>query len=131
MIYRHPDGPTLTYSASELIATDENGNRVCLPIGPIGMLELAAELVALANANVNDGGNLAEQAGAGAAMDCLNALLLAKQSSQGERISIIQNAIIGLHRTSHPERAAGGFAVVLEGVLQIGLANLQKGRAEE
>lgn len=126
-IYRHPDGPALTYSASKLIATDENGNSVSLPIGPQGMLELAAELVALAK----DGGNLAEQAGAGAAMDCLNALLLAKQSSQGERISIIQNAIIGLHRTSHPERAAGGFAVVLEGVLQIGLANLQKGRAEE
>ena len=121
MIYRHPDGPALTYSASELIATDENGNSVCLPIGPIGLLELAAELVALAN----DGGNLAEQAGAGAAMDCLNALLLAKKSSQGQRISIIQNAIIGLQSTTHPERAAGGFALVLESFITRGLEALQ------
>ena len=121
MIYRHPDGPALTYSASELIATDENGNSVSLPIGPQGMLELAAELVALAN----DGGNLAEQAGAGAAMDCLNALLLAKKSSQGERISIIQNAIIGLQSTTHPERVAGGFSVVLESVVTRGLEALQ------
>ena len=121
MIYRHPDGPALTYSASELIATDENGNSVSLPIGPQGMLELAAELVALAN----DGGNLAEQAGAGAAMDCLNALLLAKKSSKGERISIIQNAIIRLQSTTHPERVAGGFSVVLESVVTRGLEALQ------
>ena len=120
-IYRHPDGPALTYSASELIATDENWNSVSLPIGPQGLLELAAELVALAN----DGGNLAEQAGAGAAMDCLNALLLAKKSSQSERISITQNAIIGLQSTSHPNRAAGGFAVVLESVITRGLEAMQ------
>ncbi len=120
MIYRHPDGPTLRVNAGELIAADENGNSVSLPIGPIGLLELAAVLIALAN----DGGNLAEQAGSCAAMDCLNALLLAKQSSQGERISLIQNAIIGLQSTTHPERAAGGFAVVLESVVTRGLAAL-------
>ena len=69
-------------------------------------------------------GNLAEQAGSGAAMRCLNALVEAKKSSQGDRISIIQNAIIGLQSTSHPDRAAGGFAVVLESVITRGLAAL-------
>ena len=116
-VYRHPDGPALTYSAGELVATDETGNTVRLPIGPVGLLELAAELTALAN----DSGNLAEQAGSAAAIDCLNALLLAKKSSQGERIEIIQNAITSLQRTTHPDLAAGGFAVVLESVVQRGL----------
>ena len=114
-IYAHPDGPALTYSASELIATDENGNSVSLPIGSQGMLEL----VALAN----DGGNLAEQAGNAAAIDCLNELLAT--DNQGERIRIIQNAITGLQNTTHPERAAGGFAVALESVIERGLEALQ------
>ena len=118
-IYAHPDGPALTYSASELIATDENGNSVRLPIGLLGMLELAAELVALAN----DSGNLAEQAGNAAGIDCLNELLAT--DNQGERIRIIQNAITGLQNTTDPERAAGGFAVALEGVIESGLEMLQ------
>ncbi len=120
-VYRHPDGPTLSYSASELVATDDNGNTVHLPIGPDGLQELAAELVTLAN----DSGNLAEQAGAGAAVECLNALLRAKHCSAGERIEIVQNAITSLQRTTHPDRAAGGFAVVLTNVVQRGLEALQ------
>ena len=118
-IYAHPDGPALTYSASELIATDDNGKTVSLPIGPLGLVELAAEL----NAIGNDGGNLAEQAGNAAGIDCLNELLAT--DNQGERIRIIQNAITGLQNTTHPERAAGGFAVALESVIERGLEALQ------
>ena len=114
-VYRHPDGPTLSYSASELIATDENGSSVRLPIGPLGLSALAAELLALAS----DAGNLAEQYGSAAAIDCLNELLATDSAS--ERITIIQAAILSLQSATHPERAAGGFAVVLESVIERGL----------
>lgn len=120
-LYRHSDGPTLSYSASELVATDDNGHRVCIPVCPSELLKLAAELVALAN----DGSDLAEQAGAGAAINCLNALLQAKHCSAGERIELVQNAVISLQRTTHPDRAAGGFAVVMESVVQRGLEALE------
>jgi hypothetical protein len=112
-VYRHPDGSTLAYSDSELTATDQDGNSVSLPIGPTGMLELAGELVALAN----ERGNLSEQAGAGAALDCLDALLAAKKGTQGERITIVRDAIVSLSATANPARAAGGFAVALENVV--------------
>ena len=118
-VYYHPDGTALTYSASELIASDENGNSVRLPIGPLGLSVLATELLALAN----DSGNLAEQQGSAAAIDCLNELLV--NDSASERISIIQAAIVSLKNATHPERAAGGFAVVLESVIERGLEALK------
>lgn len=117
-VYQHPDGPALTYSASELTATDENGNSVRLPIGPLGLSALAAELLALAN----DAGNLAEQYGSAAAIDCLNELLATDSAS--ERITIIQTAILSLQSATHPERAAGGFAVVMESVIERGLEGM-------
>ena len=49
-VYSHPDGFTLAFTESALIATDDEGKCVLLPIGPPhGLLELAAELLALAD----------------------------------------------------------------------------------
>ena len=118
-VYQHPDGPALSYCASELTATDENGNSVRLPIGPLGLSALAAEMLVLAN----DVGNLAEQHGSAAAIDCLNELLATDSASK--RINIIQAAILSLQSATHPERAAGGFAVVLESVIERGLEALK------
>ena len=118
-LYSHPDGFTLAFNDDALIAINDEGKIVSLPIGPLGLVELAAEL----NAIGNDGGNLAEQAGNAAGIDCLNELLAT--DNQGERIRIIQNAITGLQNTTHSERAAGGFAVALESVIERGLETLQ------
>jgi hypothetical protein len=121
-IYSHPDGSKLEYTHGELTATDADGNTVALPIGPTGLLELADKLIA--HANETDPGNLAEQAGSGAALDCLDALLAAKVSTQSERIQIIQDAIVSLSTTTNPERAAGGFSCILANVIVRGLENL-------
>lgn len=119
-VYNHPDGFTLAFNDHTLIATDDDGKTVSLPIGPLGLVELAAEL----NAIGNDAGNLAEQAGAGIGIDCLNAVLAAK--TQGERLRAIQSAVLDLQRLAHPRRAAGGFAGAVVNVLEIGIANLPK-----
>ena len=114
-VYSHPDGFTLAFNDHTLIATDDNGKAVSLPIGPLGLVELAAEL----NAIGNDGGNLAEQAGAGIGIDCLNAVLAG--ATQGKRLRAIQSAVLDLQRLEHPKRAAGGFSVALVNVLERGL----------
>ena len=124
-VYNHPDGFTLAFNDHTLIATDDDGKTVSLPIGPLGLVELAAEL----NAIGNDAGNLAEQAGAGIGIDCLNAVL--NMTTQGERLRAIQSAVLDLQRLAHPRRAAGGFAGVLVNVLERGLASLPKYERED
>ena len=114
-VYSHPDGFTLAFDDHTLIATDDNGNTVSLPIGPLGLVELAAELDTIGN----DAGNLAEQAGAGIGIDCLNAVLAG--TTQGKRVRAIQSAVLDLQRLAHPRRAAAGFSVVLVNVLERGL----------
>ena len=119
IVYRHPDGFELTYGDHELTATDDDGNSVRLPIGVLGLAELAEKLAAIAN----DPGSQSEQLGSAAAIDCLNELLTTDSAS--ERIDTIQSAILSLQSAAHPERAAGGFAVVMENVIERGLECLQ------
>ena len=114
-VYSHPDGFTLAFDDHTLTATDSDDKTVSLPIGPLGLVELAAELDTIGN----DTGNLAEQAGAGIGIDCLNAILTGK--TQGARLGVIESAILSLQRLAHPERAVGGFAGVLVNSLERGL----------
>ena len=114
-VYSHPDGFTPTFNDYTLIATDDDGNTVLLPIGPLGLVELAAELDTIGN----DAGNLAEQAGAGIGIDCLNAVLAG--ATQAKRVRAIQSAVLDLQRLAHPRRAAAGFSVALVNVLERGL----------
>ena len=114
-VYSHPDGFTLTFNDHTLIASDDDGNTVSLPIGPLGLVELAAELDTIGN----DAGNLAEQAGAGIGIDCLNAVLA--EATQAKRVRAIQSAVLDLQRLAHPRRAAAGFSVALVNVLERGL----------
>ena len=115
LVYQHPDGFTLAFNNTVLTATDDEGNTVSLPIGPLGLVELAAELDTIGN----DAGNLAEQAGAGIGIDCLNAVLTG--ATQGKRVRAIQSAVLDLQRLAHPRRAAAGFSGVLVNVLERGL----------
>jgi hypothetical protein len=44
LLYRHPDGWTISYSENALIATDDELNFVIVPIGKTMLLELAKKL---------------------------------------------------------------------------------------
>ena len=117
-VYRHPDGFELTYGEHELTACTPDGVALSMPIGLLGLTALAEKLTAIAN----DSGNQSEQFGSAAAIDCLNELRAT--DSAGERIDTIQSAILSLQSAVHHERAAGGFAVVLESVIERGLESL-------
>ena len=114
-IYSHPDGFELTYGDHELTACTPDGVALSMPIGVLGLAELAEKLAAIAS----DTGSQSEQYGSAAAIDCLNELLATDSAS--ERIDTIQNAILSLQNAARPARAAGGFAVVLESVIERGL----------
>ena len=43
-VYSHPQGFTVTFNDNTLIATDDDGKSVCLSIGLLVLVELAAEL---------------------------------------------------------------------------------------
>ena len=117
-VYQHPDGHELTYGDHELTACTPDGIALSMPIGVLGLAELAEKLTAIAN----DAGGQSEQHGAESAIDCLDKLLATDSAS--ERITTIQNAILSLQSAVHHERAAGGFAVVLESVIERGLESL-------
>ena len=48
-IYNHPDCFTLAFNDHTLIATDDDGKTVCLPIGQLGLVDLGNALLALAD----------------------------------------------------------------------------------
>lgn len=109
-IYSHPDGHEIHCERNVLTACTAEGVAVSIPIGsPANVLALAEALTAIAN----DAGNLAEQAGAEAAIDALSDM--AATDDRGERIATLQSAILGAMKSPHPERFAGGLAVVLAG----------------
>lgn len=66
-----------------------------------------------------DEADLAEQAGAALAINCLNDIL--NSPSQAVSVTALQNALLDLQRLPHQERAAGGFAVAMVNSIEQGL----------
>ncbi len=62
--------------------------------------------------------DLAEQAGAAIASNCLTDMLNAP--SQAVSVTVLQNALIHLQRLPHPDHAAAGFAGALVAVINPG-----------
>lgn len=76
---------------------------------------------------VDTAADCAEQAGAEIGNRLLNDLLAA--DNQGQRIAMLQAAILKLAELQHHDRAAGGFAGALVNTLEVGLENLPKDEA--
>lgn len=65
----------------------------------------------------------AEQAGNAIATNCLNDILNAP--SQAESMAALRTALLDLQRLPHPKRAAGGFAVAMVNIIELGLGAAQ------
>ncbi|WP_096697781.1 hypothetical protein [Polaromonas sp. AER18D-145] len=114
-IYRHPDGFDISFAPGLLNVTNDDGDSVAVPIGLLGITKRVGKL----NAIGDDAVNLAEQAGAGIAIDYLNAMLATR--AQVERVAAMQTAILDLQRLPHPGHAARGAAAAMLNVLKRGL----------
>lgn len=122
--YKHPDGFTLGFSDNTLIATDDNGNTVSLPMGLAGLTELGNALLVLAAEQ--DEKFTSECAGALMGRDLINELLMLRGKPQCEAVQATHAKLHALSQLEHSGSAAGGFAGAVVNVLEIGIANLPK-----
>ena len=119
-VYQHPDGHEITVSYGLLTACTSEGTAVSLPIGPDGLRDVAQKLLALADADT------AERAGAELGHALLAELLALRGHPQSEAFRAVRDKLTELHKLEHFDSAAGGFAVVIVNVLEVGIANLPK-----
>ena len=119
-IYTHPDGHEIAVGDGLLTACTSEGTAVSLPLGPAGLRDVAAKLLALAEADA------AERAGAALGGELLAELLALRCSPQADALRHVHGKLLALHKLEHFDRAAGGFAVALVAVLVLGIANLPK-----
>lgn len=117
-IYTHPDGHEIAVGHGLLTACTSEGTAVSLPIGPAGLRDVAAKLLALADAGT------AEHAGAELGHDLLAELLALRGSPQADALRHVHGKLLTLSKLEPFDRAAGGFAVALVPVLVLGIANL-------
>jgi len=121
--YTHPDGHEIAVGHGLLTACTSEGTAVSLPSGPGGLRDVAAKLLALADADEADG---AERAGAALGGELLGELLALRGRPQAEALRTVHAKLQALAQLEHFDRAAGGFAVALVPVLEVGIANLPK-----
>ena len=119
-VYRHPDGHEITVGAGLLTACTSEGTAVSLPIGPDGLRDVAAKLLALADADTT------ERAGAELGHALLAELLALRGHPQSEAFRAVRDKLNALSKLGHFDSAAGGFAAVIVNVLEVGIANLPK-----
>ena len=119
-VYQHPDGHEITVGAGLLTACTSEGTAVSLPIGPAGLRDVAAKLLALADAGT------AERAGAELGHDLLAELLALHGHPQVEAFRAVHSKLNALSKLEHFDSAAGGFAAAIVNVLEVGIAHLPK-----
>ena len=128
-VYSHPDGFALAFNDRTLIATDDDGKAVSLPIGPTGLAELGHALLALAAEQEEK--FTSERAGAGMGFDLIDELLAVRDEPQAEAFRALHDKLLALSKLEHFNSAAGGFAGAVVNVLEIGIANLPQFERDE
>ena len=123
-LYEHPDGFTLDFDDNSLIATDDDGKSVSLPIGPTGLKELGNALLVLAAEQEDK--FTSERAGAAMGFDLVDELFALRGEPQAEAFHAIRKKLYALSKLEFFDSAAGGFAGAVVNVLKIGIANLPK-----
>ena len=128
-VYSHPDGPALAFNNHTLIATDDDGKTVSLPIGPLGLVELRNALLVLAAEQEEK--FTSERAGAGMGFDLVDELFALRGKPQAEAFRAIHAKLYALSKLEHFDSAAGGFAGAVVNVLEVRITNLPKSKREE
>ena len=117
-VYRHPDGHEITVGDGLLTACTSEGTAVSLPIGPDGLRDVAAKLLALADADTT------ERAGAELGHALLAELLALRGHPQSEAFRAVRDKLTELHKLEHFDSAAGGFAAAIVNMLEVSVFHL-------
>ena len=117
-VYQHPDGHEITVGDGLLTACTSEGTAVSLPIGPDGLRDVAAKLLALADADTT------ERAGAELGHALLAELLALRGHPQSEAFRAVRDKLTELHKLEHFDSAAGGFAAAIVNALEVGVFHL-------
>ena len=117
-VYQHPDGHEITVGAGLLTACTSEGTAVSLPIGPDGLRDVAARLLALADADTT------ERAGAELGHALLAELLALRGHPQSEAFRAVRDKLTELHKLEHFDSAAGGFAAAIVNMLEVSVFHL-------
>lgn len=130
ILYQHPDGEgSIQFDAESYrlsLINDAEGMSASALIGPWGLRDVAAKLLALADAD-----EAAECAGAALGSDLVQELCTLRGQSQAVALRTIHKKLQALGKLEPFDRAAGGFAVAVVSLLEVGIANLPKLEAEE
>ena len=125
-VYKHPNGLTLTSKGNALIAADDDGNAVFLPIGTTGLKELGDALLALAAEQEQEQKQkfALERAGAFMGQSLINELRAMRGKPQAKAVCAIHDKLFALSKLKPFDCAAAAFAGAIVNVLEIGIANL-------
>ena len=121
-IYRHPDGEgNLQFDAATsrlFLFNAAEGLSAYALIGPWGLRDVAAKLLALADADTT------ERAGAELGHALLAELLALRGHPQSEAFRAVRDKLTELHKLEHFDSAAGGFAAAIVNTLEVGVFHL-------
>lgn len=118
-LYAHASGAKLTFDGSALVATDELGKAVFLPIRAHELQSLGITMM-----EADDPGFASEYAGAKLGADLVHELYQLRGCPQAETFRVLHANLCALMKLENADRAAGGFAVQVVNVLELGMANL-------
>jgi hypothetical protein len=121
IIYAHPDGHEIAVGDGLLTACTSEGTPVSLPIGPAGLRDVAAKLLALAD---TDDADAAERAGAALGCELLNELVALHGHPQAQAFRAVREKLNALSKLEDFDSAAGGFAAAIVNTLEVGVFHL-------
>ena len=123
-LYQHPDGCGEIFVGDGAITVCvESGVAVTLPIGPDGLAALGAALLEHATTTAQEE---SERAGAALGTDLVKALFALCGRPEYEAFRAVNEALRALVKLEHGDSAAGGFAVAIVNLLELGTANLPR-----
>lgn len=87
---------------------------------------VAVSAAPMTHPNAEKRADAAERSGAALGNRLVAEMLALRDCNQGESMQALRNKLLALRKLDHFDRAAGGFAVALVNVLEVGIANLPK-----
>ncbi|MDX9843722.1 MAG: hypothetical protein RBT42_08185 [Aquabacterium sp.] len=123
-IYTDSQGREITVGDGLLSAGTRTGTAFSIPLDADEMAALGTALIERATEAKH--GWVSEQAGAAIGAALLDELLALRGSSQAEALRAVHDALHALSKLEHADSAAGGFAVAIVNVLEVGIANMPK-----